>query len=333
MSMRTQATATTPLRSPRLRRILAAYTVNRLGTWFGYVALSLVVFQHTHSALAVAALLVVGQALPAFLAPALVARIEASSRNAQLSALYFFEGLTTVALAAIVWRQFSLPAILLLVALDGTAALAASALLRAAAARCAREWAYDHHARLEPAPPSPPAQTYAGQLGMALGEQAVEDSQIGSSAGDEREASAHEAERRANAALNVGFSATFVMGPALAGVVVAVAGGPVALLIDAASFLICGAMLIDLRPHVEGVGGGASVRARLRAAWEHVNNVAAAANAAARGGRRAHLLRGRRVDRGSLREGDPAGRRRWLWPAADRMGTWHGRGEPRVRAR
>ena len=46
-----------PLKSSRLRRILVAYTVNRLGSWVGLVALSLAVFDHTHSALAVAALL------------------------------------------------------------------------------------------------------------------------------------------------------------------------------------------------------------------------------------------------------------------------------------
>jgi MFS family permease len=80
------------------------------------------------------------------------------------------------------------------------------------------------------------------------------------------------AERKANAALNLAFSATFVTGPALAGLLVAAAGGPVALLIDAASFLICGAMLIDLHPHVEEVEG-ASVRARLRAARRYINEV------------------------------------------------------------
>ena len=49
-----------PLQSARLRRIIAAYTINRLGTWFGFVALSLAVFDHTHSAFAVAALLFAG---------------------------------------------------------------------------------------------------------------------------------------------------------------------------------------------------------------------------------------------------------------------------------
>ncbi len=79
------------LQSPALARIVAGYTINRLGTWFGYVALSLAVFDHTHSALAVAALLVAGQALPAFLVPALVARVEGSPRRSQLSALYAFQ--------------------------------------------------------------------------------------------------------------------------------------------------------------------------------------------------------------------------------------------------
>jgi predicted MFS family arabinose efflux permease len=275
----TTATAATPLRSPRLRRIVTAYTVNRLGTWFGYVALSLAVFEHTHSALAVAALLVTGQALPAFLVPAVVARIEASSRRGELSGLYLFEAAATAALAALLLWRFSLPGILLLVALDGAAALAASALLRTAAARCAREWAHDHHDQATSAPEHLPAHTYAGQAGIALAasEGGLGGDGLGGAGGsgiDARETGAVEAERRANAALNIAFSGTFVMGPALAGVVVSLAGGPVALLIDAASFLICGAMLIDLHPHVEEAAG-ASVRARLRAAWEHINDVVA----------------------------------------------------------
>jgi hypothetical protein len=245
--------------SSRLRRILAAYTINRLGTWFGYVALSLAVYEHTHSAVAVAALLVSGQALPAFLVPALVARIEASSRRAELTALYLFEGLATAALAVLLWH-FWLPAVLVLVLLDGTAALAANSLLRAEAARAAR-------GELQaPAVDAPePARPRAG--GPEAGERRHAPPPSDLNAGVEIQL----AERKANAALNLAFSATFVAGPALAGVLVATAGGPVALLIDAASFLICGAMLIDLHPHVEEVG--ASVRARLRAARQHINEV------------------------------------------------------------
>jgi hypothetical protein len=246
--------------SSRLRRIVAAYTINRLGTWFGYVALSLAVYEHTHSAVAVAGLLVSGQALPAFLVPALVARIEASSRRAELTALYLFEGLATTALAVLLWH-FWLPAVLVLVLLDGTAALAASSLLRAEAARAARD------DLTGPAVAAPdPAAPRAGRPEAGERRHAPPPSEL--NAGAEIQL----AERKANAALNLAFSATFVTGPALAGLLVAAAGGPVALLIDAASFLICGAMLIDLHPHVEEVEG-ASVRARLRAARQYINEV------------------------------------------------------------
>ena len=125
---------TLPLASELRRIIVAGYTVNRLGTWFGFVALSVAVFDHTHSAIAVASLLLASQVLPALIVPALVARVETSTRRGELSRLYLFEAATTAALIVLVLWHFSLPAILLLVALDGTAALAASALLRAAGA-------------------------------------------------------------------------------------------------------------------------------------------------------------------------------------------------------
>jgi len=224
---------------PALGRILAAYTVNRLGSWVGLVALSLAVFDHTHSALAVAALLLAWQALPAFLVPALVARVEASERRGTLSGLYFFEGAATAALAVLLWH-FSLPALLLLAALDGTAALAANSLLRAEVARVAR-----------------------GHLSGAGGAKRQDDS---------LDEAAHEAERRANAALNVAFSVSFVTGPVIAGAVVAGAGAAAALFIDVGTFVICGALLLDLHPHVEEAGGD-SIRARLRAAWAHINAV------------------------------------------------------------
>jgi MFS family permease len=213
------------LSSGRLRRIIAAYGVNRLGTWFGTVALSLATFDHTHSAIAVAAVLVAGQVVPAFLVPSVIARVEASRRRRELSFLYFVEGLATLAMGVLLWH-FWLPGLLLLVALDGTAALTASALLRTETARVATE-----------------------EL---------------PSGGDP-----HAAEQQANAALNVAFSATFVLGPALAGVTVAGAGAPAALFLDAGSFLICGLLLLDLHPFVEEARGE-KVGARLRAAWKHI---------------------------------------------------------------
>jgi hypothetical protein len=255
----------TALRSPWVRRIVAAYTVNRLGTWFGFLALSVAVYDHTHSAIAVASLLVAGQALPAFVVPVLVARVEASSRRGELSGLYVFEALATAALAALLLWHFLLAPVLVLVALDGTAALAASALLRAAGARAAREWAREQRETGAQAG----AQTAEARAGArdarAPGADGGADGQARDLEQDEIEV-----ERGANAAMNIGFAITFTLGPALAGVVVAALGAPAALLIDTVSFLICGLLLLELRPHVEEAAGE-SVGARLRAAWHYIN--------------------------------------------------------------
>lgn len=230
------------LRSGRLRRIIAAYTINRLGTWIGTIALALAVFDHTHSSLAVAAVLVAGQVVPALAVPAVVARVEASPRRRELSGLYAFEAVATTVLAILLWH-FWLPLVLLLVVLDGTAALAASALLRAETARAAREEVAGVDANTD-----------------AITETLEERMQAG--------------EQKANAALNIGFSASFVLGPVLAGAIVAGASASTALFVDAGSFLICGAFLLDLHPHVEEAAGE-SVRARLLAAWRHINDVPA----------------------------------------------------------
>jgi len=235
------------LRSSRLRRILVAYTINRLGSWIGLIALMVAVFDHTQSALAVAGLLFVGEALPAFVVPVLVARVEASRRRSELSALYAFEAVVTGALAVLLWH-FSLPAVLLLAALDGTAALVAASLLRAEVALVARR------------------QVEAEMVGTTERDERVDGEQPGLLLVER----VQEGERKANAALNIAFSASFVLGPVLGGALVATAGAPTALFIDAASFLVCGALLLGLHPHVEEAGGN-SVRARLRAAWRHIN--------------------------------------------------------------
>jgi DHA3 family macrolide efflux protein-like MFS transporter len=227
------------LSSPRLRRIITAYTVNRLGSWLGYVAIALVVFDHTHSALAVAAVLLCAEALPAFLVPVLVAWVEASPRNFELSGLYFFEAVVTIAIA-VVFGHFWLPAILFLSALDGLAALAASSLLRAGVAHLAREEL------------SASIATHRGVL-----------------VSPEIEA---EAEKQVNATLGFGLSASSLGGPVLGGIATAALGGGGALLIDAASFVACGLLLLDLRPHVDHARGE-GVRARLSAGWRHINNV------------------------------------------------------------
>ncbi len=225
-------------RSPRLRRILLAYTVNELGTWFGYVALALAVYEHTHSAIATAALFVTRGLLPALLAPVLVARTERSPRRGALAWLYLAEAALTVGLAALLWR-FWLPGVLVLVAFDGIAAVAATALLRAAAARVAAE-EIEEGASETGGPPS--------------------------------RAAIDRAQREANAALNFSFMAALAAGPALGGVLVHALGGPAALLVDAASFLVCSSLLVALESHVED-GAEASVRERLTAALRHIWDV------------------------------------------------------------
>jgi MFS family permease len=232
--------------SSRLRRILAAYTVNQLGTWFGTVALAVAVYDHTHSAAAVTALFV-ARFLPALAVPALVARVEAAPRRGRLSAIYAIEAAAAAALAGLVW-YFWLPAILVLVALDGAGALTASSLLRAEAARAEPEADLD----------APRAATTTGRSApeaLLGGELEPEPSQRGS--------------HQANAGLNLALSVSVVVGPLLAASAVEIFGAPTAMLIDAASFVACGALLIDLRPYVEE-RTGTSVRARLAAAWEYL---------------------------------------------------------------
>jgi MFS family permease len=243
--------------SPRLRRILAAYTLNQLGTWFGTVALSVAVYDHTHSAVAVTALFV-ARFLPALAVPALVARVEASPRRGRLSVIYAIEGACAAALAGLVWH-FWLPAILALVALDGAGALAASALLRTEAARPEPEDA-----------PNPSGPGHPGALALSGSESPGARAHAARQADsdDQQEAPAAGA-HGANAALNLALSISVVVGPTLAAVAVKALGVPLALLIDAASFLLCGALLTDLYPYVEE-RAGTSVRARLGAAWEYL---------------------------------------------------------------
>lgn len=116
------------------RRLTIAYTVNELGNWLGIVALTVAVFDHTHSAIATAALFVSLRFLPALLTTAGVTWLESLGRRRTLSALYAVQALTTGGLAVLV-RHPVLAPILALGALDGTAALAARALLRAVVSR------------------------------------------------------------------------------------------------------------------------------------------------------------------------------------------------------
>ncbi|HEX4837355.1 MAG TPA: MFS transporter [Solirubrobacteraceae bacterium] len=228
-------------KSPRLRRILFAYAVNELGTWFGYVALALGVYDHTHSAIATAGLFVARGLLPALLAPVLVARTERSSRGGRLAWLYLLEAVLTVALAALLWH-FWLAGVLVVVTVDGIVAVAATALVRASAARVAV------------------VETRAG---------ASSDLDRGA-----QQAATEAAQREASAALNFAFMGTLAIGPAIGGALVHAVGGPVALLVDALTFLACAGLLLRLSTHIEEPSGD-SIRTRLLAAVQHLRAVPA----------------------------------------------------------
>ncbi|HWF33802.1 MAG TPA: MFS transporter [Solirubrobacteraceae bacterium] len=122
-----------PLRSATFRRLAAAYTINELGNWIGDVALAILVFDRTGSALATAALFLSLRFLPALLAPLLTSRLMVVEASRVLPAIHLAEGLIFAAIAWVAVR-FSLPAVLMLAALDGMLAITAKALTRGSTA-------------------------------------------------------------------------------------------------------------------------------------------------------------------------------------------------------
>jgi MFS family permease len=204
--------------------MLLAYSVNEIGTWFGYVALAVAVYDSTHSVIATAALYIARGLIPALLSPMLVARMERSRRQAPLALAFSVEGLLMLGVAALIWH-FWLPGVLILVAIDGIAAVTNTALVRATGARIA-----------------------------------------------EREEQGEVAQRRANASLNIAFMVAFAIGPAIGGVLVKAIGGPLTLVTDAASFLLCALILFNFSLEAEDEDESHS---RVIAAWRHITGLPA----------------------------------------------------------
>lgn len=247
------------LASRPLRRILAAYTINQLGSWFGYFALSLGIYDHTHSALAVAAAFVAARGLPALVAPAVVASTELFEGRGGLGRLYAVEALATLGLAGLLWH-FWLPGLLVLVAVDGTAALAASSLLRAAGAHvAAAELGGDGDAQAA----APVAAHRTGAEETPHGEAAPQ-------TGEPTQDAVEVAQRSVTAAFNFAFTGSLAIVPAAVGLLVERAGAPTALLVNTATFAVCALLLAGVRPHTEGAVGE-TVRVRLLAAWRYLS--------------------------------------------------------------
>jgi predicted MFS family arabinose efflux permease len=122
-----------PLRHAGFRRLAISYTLNELGWGFGTVALGLLVWDHTHSALATTALWLSTLLVPALVGPAATAQLDRLGVRRVLPVLYLAEAGTFAALALLTSAPW-LPLILFLAAIDGTLALVGRALTRAAVA-------------------------------------------------------------------------------------------------------------------------------------------------------------------------------------------------------
>src|SRR5215218_5063082 len=122
-----------PLRRPLFLRLATSYAVNELGDWMGIIALSVLVFDRTGSALATAALFLGTRFLPALFAPLLVAQAEKPPPRYALPTIYCGEAVAFGGLALLV-DHFSLAAVVALAAVDGALALGGRSLTRAVVA-------------------------------------------------------------------------------------------------------------------------------------------------------------------------------------------------------
>jgi MFS family permease len=120
-----------PLQFAPFGRLLFSYFLNYTGDLIGLVALSILVFDETGSALATSTLFIAKEFLPALLAPWLTARLDRYSARSSLSGVYLIEGAIFSALA-LTADHFSLAVILVLALADGVLSLTARGLTRAA---------------------------------------------------------------------------------------------------------------------------------------------------------------------------------------------------------
>ena len=119
------------LRIVAFRRLFVAYVLNELAWSVGTLALSLLVYRRTGSAIGSAGFFLCAQFLPALFAPALVARLDRLSVRVVLPILYVVESLLFGVLAYLT-HHFLLVPVLLLALADGAVAATARSLATAA---------------------------------------------------------------------------------------------------------------------------------------------------------------------------------------------------------
>jgi MFS family permease len=118
------------IRVPAFVSLMLAYTLNELAWSVGTLALSILVYQRTGSALGSTGFFLLSQVVPGFLAPLLVPRLEGLAPRRLLPALYWLEAVLFGVLAWLTSR-FDLVPVLVLVLVDGIVALTARSLTSA----------------------------------------------------------------------------------------------------------------------------------------------------------------------------------------------------------
>jgi predicted MFS family arabinose efflux permease len=116
---------------PAYRRLLAAFALNELAWSVGTLALSVLVYRRTGSALGSAAFYLSSQFLPALVSPFVVARVDQHPPRQFLPVLYSIEAILFAGLAWMTAR-FSLAPVLALALCDGVVAMVARSLGRTA---------------------------------------------------------------------------------------------------------------------------------------------------------------------------------------------------------
>ncbi|MBV9820060.1 MAG: MFS transporter [Solirubrobacterales bacterium] len=122
------------LRLSAFRRLLAAYVLNELAWSVGTLALSLLVYRRTGSAIGSTGFFLCSQVAPAVVSPPLVARLDPLAPNRLLPTLYLLEAVLFGILAWMTSR-FALAPVLALALLDGVVAIVARAMAAAVRAQ------------------------------------------------------------------------------------------------------------------------------------------------------------------------------------------------------
>lgn len=125
------ATIREATRVPGFVPLASSYAINEIGDSLGTIALAILVYDETGSAMGTAALFLASAFLPAFAVPGLVSGLERHRVGRVLTVLYLVEALAFCALALLA-GAFSLVAVLVVALIDGIAAVTARSLSRAA---------------------------------------------------------------------------------------------------------------------------------------------------------------------------------------------------------